>query len=101
MGDLEYDISELVDTAAQAYWEDSPQRAMSGLDWDQLSSVVKLNVREQVLPIVTAVVEALAAKKMFQNLEVIHDAVQVPDEECGDYPAPCNCDDSFTHGGKA
>lgn len=99
MGDPGDDLTELVDTAAQAYWDMTPQKALTKQEWKDVPAIIKMDVREAMLPIVAAVTEHLAAKKMFQNLEVIGDAVAVPDEGCGDYPAPCNCDDPFTHDG--
>jgi hypothetical protein len=101
MGDTpKRDVTELVDVAARTFWDQSPQKAVSKQEFDHLPPLVKLDLREAMLPIVQAVMEKADGKSIFEiDPTIINDAVPVPDEQCGDYPAPCNCDDPFTHGG--
>jgi hypothetical protein len=42
-----------------------------------------------------------AMRALYSALEQISQDkdVRVPDELCGDYPAPCNCNDVITHSG--
>lgn len=106
------DVTELVDVAARAMWNEHkayqtarqlevPEKDRIRLgEWDDLPPIVKLDWRDNALPVVMALLEHIDGKPIFEiDPTIINDAVPVPDEQCGDYPAPCNCDDPFTHGG--
>lgn len=106
------DVTELVDVAARAVHEEqkikwavhnataAPRDQIRIVEFDDLPPLVKLDLREAMLPIVQAVMEKVDGKPLYEiDPTIINDAVPVPDEQCGDYPAPCNCDDPFTHNG--
>jgi hypothetical protein len=95
------DVTELVDVAALAWFKEHPYTTTNQVTWEDLPPLVKLDIREQMLPVVTALIEKIDGKPIFEiDPTIINDAMPVPDEQCGDYPAPCNCDDPFTHGGR-
>lgn len=90
------DVTELVDVAARAFFDQSDPQ----VKWAELPALAQLDWREAMLPVVMALLEHIDGKPIFEiDPTIINDAVPVPDEQCGDYPAPCNCDDPFTHGG--